>query len=430
MAKERLSGQKASITKIPATRTGLAAAALLCATAAPAADDVDIRRRETLSNGFSGMTSVLAERGIEFGTVYTSEIAQVSGGLKNGHTYQDNTDITLQADMGRLIGADGGTFFLYILGNSGRSPSRYAGDMQAISNIDAPDTWKLYELWYQQNWADGRYSLKAGLYDFNSEFDAMETAGLFVNSSFGIGPDVAQSGENGPSIFPTTSLALRGQLNFDGGVYLQTAVFDGVPGHRDRPHGTHIHLDRGDGLFLAAEVGHVRAADADANGYRKWALGTWRYTTAMKENAAGAAISPRENRGIYALVESAIWHEADAPEQGLAGFLRYGVADKRVNQLDAYVGGGLVYTGLFRGRDDDQFGIAVARAMNANRFRREMALQGAPVGSGETAVEMNYRVQITPWLVLQPDYQYIIDPSADAAIDDAHVMMLRLELAL
>jgi carbohydrate-selective porin OprB len=50
--------------------------------------------------------------------------------------------------------------------------------------------------------------------------------------------------------------------------------------------------------------------------------------------------------------------------------------------------------------------------------------------AGETAVEMNYCVQITPWLVLQPDYQYIIDPGADAAIDDAHVMMLRLELAL
>src|SRR3546814_3364842 len=36
-------------------------------------------------------------------------------------------------------------------------------------------------------------------------------AGLFIGSPHGIGTDFAQSGQNGPSIFPSTSLAARVQ---------------------------------------------------------------------------------------------------------------------------------------------------------------------------------------------------------------------------
>jgi porin len=53
--------------------------------------------------------------------------------------------------------------------------------------------------------------VKIGLYDLNSEFDVIEAAALFLNPSHGIGPDFAQSGRNGPSIFPVTSLAIRGE---------------------------------------------------------------------------------------------------------------------------------------------------------------------------------------------------------------------------
>ena len=68
---------------------------------------------------------------------------------------------------------------------------------------------KLYEAWFEQTLFDDRLSFKAGLYDLNTEFDVVETAGLFINSSHGIGPDFSQSGVNGPSIFPTTSLGIR-----------------------------------------------------------------------------------------------------------------------------------------------------------------------------------------------------------------------------
>jgi porin len=386
-------------------------------------------QRESLSNGFGGVAAGLDERGMALAAVYTGEFARVLDGLESGHAYLDNVDITLETDMKKAFGIEGGTLFVYVLGNSGGSPSKLAGDMQTVSNIDAPDTWKVYELWYQQNWVEDRYSLKGGLYDFNSEFDVTETGALFLNSSFGIGPEIAQSGENGPSIFPTTSLALRGRFNASNGVYAQAVALDGVAGDPERANGTRIELDRDDGLLLATEVGHVRDAD-ETRGYRKFALGSWRYTTAVAEDAAGVAISARENRGFYALAEGLLLAERGDPAQGLSGFLRYGRADDRINQLDSYFGAGVVYKGLLPGRDDDHAGIALARAGNADRFREQSSLQGSTLRSDETAIEISYRAQLAPWLALQPDYQYVIDPGGDPAIDDAHVLMLRVEIVL
>lgn len=397
------------------------------------ASDTGLAYRDSLSGGFGGLTQAFADHGLDLAVVYTGEIATVDGGLRDGHAYLDNTDITLEADLGESLGISGGTFFVYVLGNNGGSASKFAGDMQVVSNIDSPDTWKLYEFWYQQNWRDDRFSLRAGLYDFNSEFDAIDTAGLFINSSFGIGAEIAQTGENGPSIFPTTSLALRGLVSLDNGFYVQAAVLDGVPGNPDRPNGTHIKLSGDEGAFLAAETGYVHAAGDRPGcscGYRKFALGTWRYTAALDTDALGNPVAARENRGVYALAEGMLLPESGDAAQGLAGFLRYGVADDRLNQLDAFTGGGFVYTGLFPGRDADQLGLAFARAQNGDRFRDLSRLGGAPVERAETAIELSYRAQLTPWLAVQPDYQYVVDPGTDPAVDNAHVLMLRFEIIL
>ena len=41
--------------------------------------------------------------------------------------------------------------------------------------------------------------------NLNAEFYVNDSSAMFINSSFGMGQDFAQSGKNGPSIFPVTS---------------------------------------------------------------------------------------------------------------------------------------------------------------------------------------------------------------------------------
>jgi porin len=65
-----------------------------------------------------------------------------------------------------------------------------------VSNIDASDAWKIYEAWLKQSLFQDRLPVLAGLYDLNSEFDVIESAGLFLNSSHGIGADYSQTGSH------------------------------------------------------------------------------------------------------------------------------------------------------------------------------------------------------------------------------------------
>ena len=104
--------------------------------------------------------------------------------------------------------------FAYGLANHGGSISELTGDIQSVSNIEAENSWRLYEVWANVPIKTLNGSLLVGLYDLNSEFDVINTGGLFLNSSHGIGPDFSSSGVTGPSIFPYTSLAVRFKVNF------------------------------------------------------------------------------------------------------------------------------------------------------------------------------------------------------------------------
>ena len=84
---------------------------------------------------------------------------------------------------------------------------------------------------------EGIGSLLLGLYDLNSEFDVIETAGLFLNSSFGIGAEYGSSGRNGPSIFPATSFGARLSGQPVQSLFIRGAVLDGVPGDPPPPEG-------------------------------------------------------------------------------------------------------------------------------------------------------------------------------------------------
>ena len=63
-----------------------------------------------------------------------------------------------------------------------------------------------------------------GRYDLNSEFYRLQSASLFLNSSFGIGPEFSQSGLEGPSIFPNTSVGARFAIKPIEEIVLRTAA--------------------------------------------------------------------------------------------------------------------------------------------------------------------------------------------------------------
>jgi porin len=159
--------------------------------------------------------------------------------------------LQLILDGQRLVDWPGSTCYLDVRTSHGGHPSVFVGDALGVSNMQAPAALKLEEAWLQQNFFANHSSVLAGLYDLNSEFYRLQSAGLFLNNSFGIGPEFSKSGREGPSIFPFTSLGARFALKPERGVVLRAAILDGVP--FERPDG-HAAFQSGDGLLFVSEA--------------------------------------------------------------------------------------------------------------------------------------------------------------------------------
>ena len=381
-----------------------------------------------------GMVPVVSAAGVEeaaaveLAIAYTADIwRNARGGARKGWRYLDNLDLTLAVDAERALGWNGATIFLHGLYNNGESlTDDLVGDFQVVSNIDAGvRAARLYEAWIEQRLADGRLSFKAGLYDLNSEFDTTQSGGLFLNSSHGVGSDFSQSGENGPSIFPVTSLAFRAEYRLAEQWLARAAVLDGVPGDPARPRRTTVKFGGGDGALLVAELNYVDERT-------KLGIGAWRYTAGFEDILAtqigGEPVERRGNGGVYMLAERKFSAEAADVAQGLSGWIRLGLADDRFNPVRRYLGGGLVYAGAVPGRDQDQLGLGLGWVRFGAPFRRASALQGEPLTEGEVNLELTYRMPLAPWLVVQPDVQYVMDPGGVRGRGDALVLGLRTEI--
>ena len=338
-----------------------------------------------------------------------------SGGVRRGTRYLDNLDVVAEADMERLIGWDGAFIHIYGLYNNGRSLTDLLGDAQATSNIETgTKAVRLYEAWINQRIGTSA-SLKVGLYDLNSEFDALDAGGLFMGSAHGIGTDISQSGLNGPSIFPSTSLSARIAFEPAAGWTVRAAILDGVPGHPSRPKRTAIKLGGGDGALL---IGEIEAPLPEG----KLLFGHWSYTAHFDDFASGSA---RGNDGWYVRGEHRLTHETAQPDQGLSGFFRLGIANGRFNTFGSFASAGLNYKGPIKGRDKDQMGIAVATAFTSSRYRLTV-----PSDKSEVAFELTYRASVADWLSVQPNVQYVINPGANPSLRNAIAFGLRTELTI
>ena len=114
----------------------------------------------------------------ELEATYTADLwRNADGGLMTGTRYLDNLDVTLAINLDEVWEGTAGTIFLYGLYNNDTTFSDdLVGDLQVVSNIDAPEGFRLFEAWYQ--WQNGPLSIRTGLYDLNSEFDASENRRL------------------------------------------------------------------------------------------------------------------------------------------------------------------------------------------------------------------------------------------------------------
>jgi len=342
-------------------------------------------------------------RAVDYTLAWTSDFAAVvSGGLQRGARHMGLVEAGVGSDF-ELSGQRAASWRALVQHTYGGGfTDQWVGDLQTVSNIDAEHGIRLLEAWIEAEVAVD-WSLGAGKYDFNREFDSIESGALFLSGSQGMGPDISQSGAAGPSIFPHTAVGFRVQHRLDASRTLRAVLLD-----TDRSS-----TNRG-GPMLAVEYQQDLAR-------ARLVIGGWVYSgdkVCLEDPDDGA-----KEYGGYASLERPFTEHTTA-------YVRVGLANPQVERLGSYVGGGLVNTrGLLPGREDS-VGLALGVARNGRPYRDAQEAGGIATDVAEYALEATWRIPLGRHFALQPDVQYVINPDTDPAIDDALVFILRLEASL
>ena len=130
----------------------------------------------------------------------------------------------------------------------------------------------------------------------------------------------------------------------------------------------------------------------------------------------------RGDYGIYGVVDQMLWVDPAEPDRSISVFTRImGTPEVNRNLVSFSANLGVNFKEPFLGRDDDTAGLAMGYAKvssgAAGLDRDTQAFGGGytPVRSNETFVEATYQYEAAPWLQLQPDVQYIMNPGGGVA---------------
>ncbi len=357
---------------------------------------------------------------VSLAAVYTADLTAVRGGpAPRSGRFLDNLDLTFDADLEQVAGWKGATLHAYVLNNSGGAPNDVAGTLQGVDNIEVTTPrLRLFELWVEQ--AAGPATLRAGLYNLNSEFYVNDSAAGLIAPPFGIGSELAATGPNGPSIFPSTALGARLNVQLDGG-YLRVAVLNAMSGVIGDPGG--VDWSFGDGVLAIGEAG--------VEGPVRLSAGAWRYSRKQDDiravDASGAPLR-RTAQGAYVLGEARVAGTDEGP--ATTAFVRAGASDARTTPFKGGWQAGLKVERLIASRPDGVLSVGVQQGVLSGAFRANLRDGGARPGRAESGVEITWADKIGEHVTLQPDLQWIRHAGGERGAKDRWVAALRVKIEL
>ncbi len=385
----------------------------------------DLWHRKYLTGDWSGSRTKLEDHGLTFGLWYNAYLGyNAHGGLDTGVRGSGSYDLIITADFDKMGVLPGGKFLAFGQG--------WMGDDRNVNNMvgalgepfdDADGTKPIYvdQAWYEQGFLERKIALRIGYLDQQSIVDRnayansedtqfmntyLDNNNAIVPLTIGLGATVFLEATEWLSFIVG---AADGEARiFRGG--FDTTFHDGADffGYFETDFKVKLPTDRGPlpGTYRLGLVydPRTRARFIDDIG------------------GDGAGRFETGDVGFYSSFDQMVYRESPDDDQGLGCFIRYGRRDDGdINRISDFWSTGVQYAGLIPGRDKDVAGFGVYSLHSSHRYRREVDSEFLR----ETGYELYYRIQVTPWLQVTADSQYIATPGALSTADDAFVMGLR-----
>ena len=357
-----------------------------------------------------GVRANLAGVGVTYGVNYAGEFFDVArGGVTRGTSINGRIEAYTDVDLEKFVGWNGGTFHANVYYIHGEGPStKRIGNIFAVSNIEALETARLFELWIEQALLADTLTIRFGQLAADSEFFISETAGQFFNGTFGWpGITAANMIQGGPA-YPLATPGVRVQYAPNENLAILAGLFNGSPAdptaadpQRDNRHGTNFRVEDAPLLMVEGQFKYQFGLPGTLK------LGGWKQFGEFTDQRTGAPVS--RDHGLYAIVDQQIW--AHGEDQGFSVFGRISASPDRQNLIAFYFDTGIVFSGLVPGRPRDSFGAAFGYGDISSRASDADVDAALPViRDYEAVLELNYQAEIIPGWTVVPDFQYIWHP--------------------
>jgi porin len=394
-----------------------------------------------LLGDIGGLRTVLGNYGITLGITDSENLlGNLSGGVKQGATMQGVTTATVDVDTGKAFGLQGGMFHISALQIHGQPLSgRYLDNLQAANGNEAEDATRLWELWVDQAFFNTKFDVKIGQQSIDNEFMISTYSGLFVNTMAGWPLIPSDDLYGGGPAYPLSSLGVRLRAEPNANTTILAGVFDDNPGggafdddaQRLDRNGALFNLNTG-ALFIA-ELQYGTNVRGLAGTYK---IGGWYDTgsfpdqrfdsdgASLADSVNGASAMDKGNYSLYGVVDQTVWQ---AGPRSLNIFARIMGAPDAQNLISFSINGGVTVTAPLPGRGNDSAGIDFGLGKVSSRAADLDRDEGVAARGTEELIELTYQAQVTPWLVVQPDAQYVINPGGGVQDPDDITHNLRDE---
>jgi porin len=379
----------------------------------------------------------LAAHGVTFGFIHTTELlSNLRGGIRRGTIFDGKLEAMVGIDFGRLAGLDGLSFYsnsFQVHGSSGPNRSLIGG-LNTISNIEALPTTRLSEIWFEQQFWDGKASLRAGQLVADTEFLVSQYFNLFTTSDWPTNPKT--NIPSGGAAYPLSTPGVRLKIDPTTQTTALLAVFNGDPAgqcgldlERCNRHGLNFRVN--DPPYLIGELqyryNHEPTSTALAGGVR---VGAWHHFdrfdhlrfdvdgfSLASPLSSGVARRLRGNDGVYAVFDQQLYRPPGADANTgilLFGRAAYSPPDRSLN--DFYLDGGIVFAGMIPARPADAFGASILYAHVSKHARgldldtRAFTGVQIPLRDYELSLDFSYAATMVPGWIVQPNLQVVFHP--------------------
>ena len=384
-----------------------------------------------MTGNWGGHRDNLKDKGINpFGNFHASVLGNLTGGESKGAEYAGQLIVGVDFDLEKIAKINGLSFIISGTWISGNSLSfEHIGNIFSVSDVfNLPvgltfsgDSFRLYQLLFEQELYENKINFAIGRMAIGNDFATIDILDNFTNTAFNANPGSIKFNIPSFTVDPFANWGARIIYQPTEEFYYMAGVYSANPDIANLDNnGFDFSFDGG--VFLINEISfspNKKRTDTGLPGVYK--VGVYLDSTDIAElSDPDSEVST--NYGFYALFEQMIYMERNGYDQGLSIFSTVAYApQEEINQFPFFYSGGFGYRGLLpsRGNDITVLGLLVGE------FSDDL-----PGQDYEMVIELSYNIKIAKWLQVQPDLQYVINPSGLDEIDNAFVIGFRIETEL